>query len=131
MGHKNNRLYWLQYRPVTVKIKYSQSKNSNCLKGNPTSPGIVEGKPYFLTNQKVSLSRHTFSRLYWPRVAPLNGWSEWNNNSRRWLLSHAAIIARELGKPCICGVGYETIDKLKNVEYLEMNGTTGNVTIIK
>ena len=28
-------------------------------------------------------------------------------------LSHAAIIARELGKPCICGVGYETIDKLK------------------
>ena len=45
-------------------------------------------------------------------------------------LSHAAIIARELGKPCICGVGYEAIDKLKNVEYLEMNGTTGKITII-
>lgn len=129
---KNNRLYWLQYRPVTVKIKYSQSKNSNCLKGNPTSPGIVEGKPYFFNEPKKCHFQGILLADYTdPEWLPLMVEASGIITAEGGFLSHAAIIARELGKPCICGVGYETIDKLKNVEYLEMNGTTGNVTIIK
>lgn len=46
-------------------------------------------------------------------------------------LSHAAIIARELGKPCICGVGYEVLDELRNVDFLEMNGDSGEIKVIK
>ena len=129
---KNNRLYWLQYRPVTVKIKYSQSKNSNCLKGNPTSPGIVEGKPYFFNEPKKCHFQGILLADYTdPEWLPLMVEASGIITAEGGFLSHAAIISRELGKPCICGVGYETIDKLKNVEYLEMNGTTGNVTIIK
>lgn len=128
---KNNKLYWLQYRPVTAKIKFSQNKKINCLKGIPTSSGIAKGKPCFFTKPKkcqfqgILLADYTDPEWF-PLMLEANGII----TAEGGFLSHAAIIARELGKPCICGVGYETIDKLKNVEYLEMNGTTGKITII-
>ena len=129
---KNNKLYWLQYRPVTVKIKYSQNNSSNYLKGTPASPGIAKGKPHFFNApEKCSFHDILLADYTDPKWLPLMIEASGIITAEGGFLSHAAIIARELGKPCICGVGYETIDKLKNVKFLEMNGTSGKVTIIK
>lgn len=40
--------------------------------------------------------------------------------------SHAAVLARELGKPCVVGCGDNTVARLTG-RYLEVDGATGNV----
>lgn len=46
------------------------------------------------------------------------------------LLSHSAIVAREMGKPCIVGIK-GLLKTLKTGDLIEMNGSTGNIRIIK
>jgi phosphoenolpyruvate synthase/pyruvate phosphate dikinase len=46
------------------------------------------------------------------------------------LLSHAAIVARELKKPCIIGTKIAT-KVLKDGDLVEVNADTGVVTILK
>lgn len=45
------------------------------------------------------------------------------------LLSHSAIVSREMGKPCIVGVT-GLLDRLKTGDEVEMDGTTGAIRII-
>lgn len=45
------------------------------------------------------------------------------------LLSHSAIVSREMGKPCIVGIT-GLLDRLKTGDTVEMDGTTGVVQII-
>ena len=45
------------------------------------------------------------------------------------LLSHTAIISRELGIPSIVGVA-NLLNTVKSGDIIEMDGTTGNITII-
>jgi pyruvate,water dikinase len=42
------------------------------------------------------------------------------------LLSHSAIVAREMGLPCIVGVA-GLLDSVQDGDLVEMNGTTGRV----
>lgn len=42
-------------------------------------------------------------------------------------LSHSAIISRELGIPCVVGVGYDNIEKLSKYDSITVNGTNGTV----
>ena len=42
------------------------------------------------------------------------------------LLSHSAIVSRELGIPCVVGIT-GLINSLKDGDLVEMNGTTGEV----
>jgi len=46
------------------------------------------------------------------------------------LLSHSAIVSREMGIPCIVGVT-NAMKKLKNGDIVEMDGATGSINIIK
>ena len=46
------------------------------------------------------------------------------------LLSHSAIVSRELGIPCVVGVT-GLINNLKTGDIVEMNGTTGEIKKIK
>ncbi|MEU0741575.1 PEP-utilizing enzyme [Streptomyces sp. NPDC006134] len=45
------------------------------------------------------------------------------------MLCHAAIVARELGLPCVTGVGPETLDGLGPDAVAEVDGTHGRVTV--
>jgi pyruvate,water dikinase len=45
------------------------------------------------------------------------------------LLSHSAIVSREMGKPCIVGIT-GLLQKLKTGDMVEMDGSTGEVKII-
>lgn len=46
------------------------------------------------------------------------------------LLCHAAIIARELGIPCVTDLSKKDYDKLKSAQVVKMNGKTGIIDII-
>ena len=46
-------------------------------------------------------------------------------------LSHSAIISRELGIPCITGLGYDNINKISEFDYIEVNGNNGTVKDLK
>lgn len=46
------------------------------------------------------------------------------------LLSHSAIVSREMGKPCIVGVT-GILERLKTGDIVEMDGSTGEIKIIK
>jgi len=47
-------------------------------------------------------------------------------------LCHTAIVCRELGIPCVTGVGEEVLDKICKDEsqYIEVNGNSGNVKVL-
>ena len=44
-------------------------------------------------------------------------------------LSHSAIISRELGIPCVVGIGYKKVDELKCVSKIKVDGTQGIIEI--
>jgi len=46
------------------------------------------------------------------------------------LLSHSAIVSREMGKPCIVGIN-GLLDRLKTGDSVEMDGTTGVIKIVE
>jgi pyruvate,water dikinase len=46
------------------------------------------------------------------------------------LLSHSAIVSREMGKPCIVGIS-RLLQVLKTGDEVEMDGSTGVVRVIK
>ncbi len=46
-------------------------------------------------------------------------------------LCHTAIIARELGIPCVVGIGGDSMKKIWDKTYLSVNGTTGVVSTNK
>jgi pyruvate,water dikinase len=46
------------------------------------------------------------------------------------LLSHSAIVSRELGKPCIVGIT-GLLNRLKTGDWVEMDGSTGQVKLIE
>ncbi|MCL9980381.1 MAG: PEP-utilizing enzyme [Bacteroidia bacterium] len=45
------------------------------------------------------------------------------------LLSHSAIVSRELGKPCIVGIT-NLLNQLNTGDFVEMNGATGEIKIV-
>ena len=49
--------------------------------------------------------------------------------SQGGILSHAAIICRELGIPCVTGIGENGLKRLKQARWVNMNGTTGKIEI--
>ncbi|MBS3175403.1 pyruvate, water dikinase [Candidatus Woesearchaeota archaeon] len=50
--------------------------------------------------------------------------------SRGGILSHAAIVCRELNKPCIVGVG-NLINELKEGDYICLNADKGEIIKLK
>ena len=129
---KNNTLYWLQYRPVTTNLNYISKKSLSLLKAIPTSPGKAQGKPkYFAEPTNNHFEGILLADYTDPKWLSLMLDASGIITAEGGFLSHAAIIARELGKPGICGVGYEVLDELRNVDFLEMNGDSGEIKVIK
>ena len=44
-------------------------------------------------------------------------------------LSHSAIISRELGIPCVTGVGYSNIEKISEYNKIGVDGTRGLISL--
>ena len=114
-------------------------------KGLNASPGAAVGKVYFTADDAEA--RHEAGEnviLVRPETSPddLHGMiaAEGILTSRGGLVSHAAVVARGMGKPAICGAEAVRIDMQAKVfrvgdtlvregDVISINGTTGEVVI--
>jgi len=112
----------------------TESYNKNSLiKGRPCSSGIVEGnirvfKEYYLPEKidfDILVSKNTD-----PGWVTLIALSKGLIIEHGGILSHAAIVSRELGIPTIIGVENAT-EILKDLQTVKLNGSTGQIQILE
>lgn len=103
------------------------------LKGIGCCPGIVRGKAKVISNPDNADSVHG-QILVTSSTDP--GWVTLFPGAlgiiteRGSVLSHSAIVSREMGKPCIVGVSH-LLKTVKTGDEIEMNGSTGSITIVR
>ncbi len=115
-------------------------------KGLPASPGAASGKVVFSADraQEIALQGEDKVLLVRPETTPddIHGIiaAEGILTSRGGMTSHAAVVARGMGKPCVCGCEELKIDLAKGlfyiggVEYregevLSIDGSSGQVIL--
>ena len=135
----DEELVLLQYRPVTASITNSNESqkdepvsSKDSFKGLAVSPGVVEGPAKFVRKINELDS--------WTEGDILMAWftdPEWMHVLSKssgivtavgGFLCHTAIIAREIGIPCVVGIGGDAMKKIWDKTYLSINGTTGVVS---
>lgn len=134
----NGQLYVLQYRAITKSIDLFDDEevmvNENSIKGLGVSSGEMEGNIYYFEKFDDSVQLKENSILLTNKTDV--SWMGILNNVRGLitfkgsLLCHAAIIARELGIPCVTDLSKKDYDKLKSAQVVKMNGKTGIIDII-
>lgn len=132
----NDKLVLLQYRPVTTKLEIPKDINleeKGVYKGIAASPGFASGPARFIN------ARYIDKVDDWKDGDILIAWytdPEWMNilshssgivTAVGGFLCHAAIIARELGIPCVIGIGGDAMKKIWNEKELIVDGTNGLV----
>lgn len=133
-----DKLLFVQCRPVTQKVTLAQNtpqnnKNSQIL-GLSVSAGKFVGEPKFVSNfdEKVDFTDDTILLVEYtdPEWVPLILKSKAIVSAEGGMLSHTAIIARELSIPCVTSIGYQNLEKLSKCKKIEVNADTGEITII-
>lgn len=140
----DGKLVWLQCRPVTSIIimpdlegNHSAQANyfnqTSILRGIPASEGTVQAKAVVAKDLKSISDWHTGAILITvntdPEWVPLMMKASGIITSEGGILSHAAIIARELGLPCVTSV-VNAVEKIKTGQEIRINGRLGTVEII-
>lgn len=103
------------------------------LKGMPCSAGIVRATVRLVTyaDEPKSLDGAILATYATdPGFVVLFASAGGILTERGSLLSHAAIVSREMGIPCIVGIE-GLMDRLNDGDLIEMDGSTGKVTIIE
>jgi pyruvate,orthophosphate dikinase len=115
--------------------------------GLPASPGAAVGKVVFTADQAVIASAKSPVILVRAETAPddIHGMEVAKGilTSRGGMTSHAAVVARGMGTPCVAGAGALTVDEhkkqivvalgggktlnLKEGDWLSLDGSTGEV----
>ncbi|OGD03052.1 pyruvate, water dikinase [Candidatus Amesbacteria bacterium RIFCSPHIGHO2_02_FULL_47_9] len=138
-ARENGKFYVVQSRPITtlksdLSKEYSPSKPAQIhanpiLKGAPASPGLVWG-PVKIIDVKhldqVKAGDIMVTDMTTPDFVPAMKRAAGIITNRGGLPSHAAIVSRELGVPCIVGTSTATTD-LKNGMIITLNGSTGEI----
>lgn len=107
--------------------------NENELKGTPTSNGIVEGYALVIKNinEKYDLKdKILITKMTDPGWVFLIATAKGIISEKGSILSHTAIISRELNIPSIVGVEKATTI-IKTGDYIKMNAKTGKIEILK
>ena len=134
----DGKLVLLQYRPVTKEIKLSKNnllngikQNDAIFKGSPASAGEVLGRAEFYRNLSDIKEWHDGDILMsWftdPDWMDIMSRSSGLITAVGGLLCHSAIIARELGIPCVTGIGSKAMKTIWEEKEMYVNGTTGEV----
>jgi pyruvate,water dikinase len=114
-----------------VVIKPKNNKAEALVKGMVGSPGAAKGKVRIVQPDNMGIDFDEGSVLVCavttPMYVPLMQKAAAIVTDQGGILSHAAIVARELGKPCIVGTGNAT-KELKNGQLVTVNATEGIVT---
>jgi len=124
-------------------IKSSADTHEFLTKGLAAAPGAVSGRVVFSVDEAILMSKKSIACiLVRPETSPddIQGIAAADGvlTSRGGLTSHAAIVTRAMGKPCVCGAEDIIIDPAKKLltckgqtihhgNILTIDGTTGTV----
>jgi len=130
--YKDTELENIFYTNSAGEIIQKETKtNSEELLGVGCSAGIVHGKVTVLENFRYPQRGETFEIIVTkhtdPGWTPLFGLCKGLVVENGGLLSHAAIVARELNLPCVIGIKNATI-KLNDGDEITLNGYTGEIS---
>lgn len=101
------------------------------LKGQIGNPGIAQGQVRIVSPEEIPSTTLTSSEILIcdvtdPSYLPLMKQAAGFITNRGGILSHAAIVAREMGKPCLVGTKNAT-EQLKNGESILLDANKGIV----
>lgn len=135
---EDGKIYITQARPITTlsnsekmipELKIENLK-LKILSGAPAAPGLVSGPVRMVPNVKllgrVKKGDIMVTDMTTPDFVPAMRRAAGIITNRGGLTSHAAIVSRELGVPCIVGTGNAT-KVLKDDIVVTLNGSTGEV----
>lgn len=141
-GLQNNKLYILQTRPVTTtqnkisniknkKLEENATKNLKIIiKGDAASPGIASGFANLIFSHKninkIKDGEVLVTTMTTPDFVPAMKKACAIVTDRGGQTSHAAIVSRELGVPCVVGTG-KASKVIKSGVVITVNGGTGEV----
>lgn len=130
---ESNQLYILQSRSVEIKdlkkIKTEKIHHKPIVKGIAASFGITFGKIVFCPKKAIELKNKCENVILVRPETDVNDLdgiiaSDGIITLKGGSTSHAAVVARSMGKPCICGC--ENL-KINEFELVTINGETGEV----
>lgn len=102
-----------------------KSDAAHVARGLPASPGAVSGIVVFSPYDAEELSHHHKVILVRTDTSPedINGMhlSSGILTARGGMTSHAAVVARGMGKPCVCGLNDMRIDEKESILYIGGN----------
>ena len=134
----DNELVMLQFRPVTKKVIIDESyiaSYSDGYSGIPAAPGIVDGEVRYLESpkEKIESDKILLAMMTDPDWLPHLMSSKGAVTAYGGFLCHTAIVCRELGIPCVTGVGEDTLDEIikSDTQKIEVNGNSGKVKILE
>lgn len=106
-------------------------KNQKVIRGVPANPGTVRGRVKVILNVKEEARRFSTGRILVTSMTRPEFYSLMHKASaiitdEGGVTSHAAVISRELGKPCIVGTKVATA-VLRDGDLVEVDGSRGIV----
>jgi pyruvate,water dikinase len=135
---EKGEVYIVQTRPITTIISNQKTLDSQTskitqkpdLQGEPASPGTVSGKVIIIKSPKeinrVSKGQVLVTTMTTPDFVPAMKKVNGILTDKGGQTSHAAIVSRELGVPCVVGTKVAT-KMFKEGDLVTLNGTTGEV----
>lgn len=128
-------IYDARYEPV---IRYEQSSrgdsyNKQVMQGTPVSRGVVEGEALVITEPVLTADvrgKILVTRMTDPGWVFLMSQAKGLVAEKGSILSHTAIVGRELGLPVIVGV-QDVTSKIKTGDRLIIDGSKGSLEIIR
>lgn len=132
----DDELIMLQFRPVTKKViisnEYGKSEGEGLL-GIPAAPGIISGEGRYLDSpsDEIVPNKILLAMMTDPDWLPHLMNSKGAVTAYGGFLCHTAIVCRELGIPCVTGVGEDSLDQLtSNCKNIEVNGNSGSIKVL-
>jgi pyruvate, water dikinase len=135
---ENNQLYIVQTRPITTIVsnqktldeKQTKIEQKPDLTGEPASPGTASGTVTIIHNPKeidrVQKGQILVTTMTTPDFVPAMKKVNGIITDKGGQTSHAAIVSRELGVPCVVGTKNAT-KMFKEGDIVTLNGTTGEI----
>ncbi|MFH1705357.1 MAG: phosphoenolpyruvate synthase [Patescibacteria group bacterium] len=138
---EKGKLYILQTRPVTTISSAVRKEDSQIgvdgelvLKGDSASPGIGQGRVVIIQKaeqiNRIKKGDCLIAKMTSPDYVPAMKKASAIVTELGGQTSHAAIVSRELGVPCVVGVD-GVLKVLKNNDHIVVNGDRGEIWLGK
>lgn len=122
-------------KPLATAVSDQQLSGVGCYNGVPCSGGVAEGEVLVVKEPSVLANSDVRGKILVTKMTD-PGWvffiaaASGVVAEKGSLLSHTAIISRELGKPAVVGIPKIT-GYLKDGQRIRVNGDTGEVTVLE